>query len=81
ESLPLLRRKGLSLVVNNHQPNDEVRFGDRRALRKVLTTLMHYALITTRWGKITLEVKTAEQHPDRLYIELVDTGAGLTIDE
>ncbi|MCW0310645.1 Phosphotransferase RcsD [Pantoea ananatis] len=81
ESLPLLRRKGLSLVVNNHQPNDEVRFGDRRALRKVLTTLMHYALITTRWGKITLEVKTAEQQPDRLYIELVDTGAGLTVDE
>lgn len=81
ESLPLMRRKGLSLVVNNHQPNDEMRFGDRRALRKVLTTLVHYALTTTRWGKISLDVKTPEQHADRLSIELVDTGAGLTVDE
>lgn len=81
ESLPLMRRKGLSLVVNNHQPNDEMRFGDRRALRKVLTTLMHYALTTTRWGKISLDVKALEQRADRLTIELVDTGAGLTVDE
>lgn len=81
ESLPLMRRKGLSLVVNNHLANDETRFGDRRALRKVLTTLMHYALTTTRWGKITLEVKAADKQADRLIIELVDTGAGLTVDE
>ncbi|MBZ6388389.1 phosphotransferase RcsD [Pantoea piersonii] len=81
ESLPLMRRKGLSLVVNNLQPNDEQRFGDRRALRKVLATLMHYALTTTRWGKISLTVSADEARPERLMIELVDTGAGLTVDE
>lgn len=81
ESLPLMRRKGLSLVVNNQQPNDELRFGDRRALRKVLATLMHYALTTTRWGKISLTVSADEARPDRLLIQLVDTGAGLTVDE
>ncbi|WP_313383087.1 phosphotransferase RcsD [Pantoea sp.] len=81
ESLPLMRRKGLSLVVNNLQPNDEQRFGDRRALRKVLATLMHYALTTTRWGKISLTVSADEARPERLLIELVDTGAGLTVDE
>lgn len=81
ESLPLMRRKGLSLVVNNLQPNDEQRFGDRRALRKVLATLMHYALTTTRWGKISLTVSANEARPERLLIELVDTGAGLTVDE
>lgn len=81
ESLPLMRRKGLSLVVNNLQPNDEQRFGDRRALRKVLATLMHYALTTTRWGKISLTVNADEAHPERLLIHLVDTGAGLTVDE
>jgi len=81
ESLPLVRRKGLSLVVNNLQPNDEQRFGDRRALRKVLATLMHYALTTTRWGKISLTVNADETRPERLLIELVDTGAGLTVDE
>lgn len=81
ESLPLMRRKGLSLVVNNLQPNDEQRFGDRRALRKVLATLRHYALTTTRWGKISLTVSADEARPERLMIELVDTGAGLTVDE
>lgn len=81
ESLPLMRRKGLSLVVNNLQPNDEQRFGDRRALRKVLATLMHYALTTTRWGKISLTVSADDAHPERLLIQLVDTGAGLTVDE
>ena len=81
EILPLMRRKGLSLVINNHQPNDELRFGDRRAVRKVLATLMYYALTTTSWGKITLEVKAAEAHPERLTFQLVDTGAGLNIDE
>ncbi|MCZ4060663.1 phosphotransferase RcsD [Pantoea sp. LMR881] len=81
ESLPLMRRKGLSLVINNHQPNDEMRFGDRRALRKVLTTLMHYSLTTTRWGKISIDIKAANERADRLNIELVDTGAGLTVDE
>ncbi|OIX99133.1 phosphotransferase RcsD [Pantoea sp. Ae16] len=81
ESLPLLRRKGLTLVVNNQLANDEMRSGDRRALRKVLTTLMHYALTTTQWGKITLEAKTPANKPDVLQLQLVDTGSGLTADE
>ncbi|MDE1184926.1 MAG: phosphotransferase RcsD [Pantoea sp.] len=81
ESLPLLRRKGLALVVNNHLANDEIRFGDRRALRKVLTTLMHYSLTTTLWGKISLDIKASESKPDRILLQLVDTGSGLTVDE
>lgn len=81
ESLPLLRRKGLALVVNNHLASDEMRFGDRRALRKVLTTLMHYALTTTQWGKISLEVNASDSKPNTVLLQLVDTGSGLTIDE
>nr|MBA2816633.1 Sensor-like histidine kinase RcsD [Candidatus Pantoea persica] len=81
ESLPLMRRKGLSLVVNNQQPKDEQRFGDRRALRKVLATLTHDVLTTTCWGKISLTVSADEARPDRLHIELADTGARLTVDE
>lgn len=81
ESLPLMRRKGLSLVLNNHLANDELRFGDRRALRKVLTTLMHYALTTTQWGKITLEIKASENKPNTVLLQLVDTGSGLSVDE
>ncbi|ALV94312.1 MULTISPECIES: phosphotransferase RcsD [Pantoea] len=81
ESLPLMRRKGLSLVMNNHLASDEMRFGDRRALRKVLTTLMHYALTTTQWGKITLEIKASESKPNSVLLQLVDTGSGLSVDE
>lgn len=81
ESLPLMRRKGLSLVMNNHLASDEMRFGDRRALRKVLTTLMHYALTTTQWGKITLEIKASENKPNSVLLQLVDTGSGLSVDE
>jgi two-component system, NarL family, sensor histidine kinase RcsD len=81
ESLPLMRRKGLSFVLNNHLANDEMRFGDRRALRKVLTTLMHYALTTTQWGKISLEIKASENKPNTVLLQLVDTGSGLSVDE
>ena len=74
-------RKGLTLVVNNQLANDEMRFGDRRALRKVLTTLMHYALTTTQWGKISLDIKASDSKANSVLFQLVDTGSGLTGDE
>ena len=81
ELLPLSRRKGLTLLVRNHLNSDEMRFGDSRAIYKVLATLLHYSLTTTSWGKITLEVDSPADRPDRLTIQIVDTGAGLTRDE
>jgi len=81
ELLPLSRRKGLTLLVRNHLNSDEMRFGDSRAIYKVLSTLLHYSLTTTSWGKISLEVDSPADRPDRLSIHIVDTGAGLTRDE
>ncbi len=81
ELLPQARRKGLTLLVHNRLNSDEMRFGDRRAIHKVLSTLLYYSLTTTRWGKITLEVDSPTDRPDRLTIQIVDTGAGLTQDE
>lgn len=81
ELLPLTRRKGLRLLVRNHLNSDEMRFGDPRAIRKVLSTLLHYSLTTTNWGKITLDIDSPADRPDRLTIHIVDTGAGLTVDE
>lgn len=81
ELLPLTRRKGLTLLMRNRLNSDEMRFGDRRAIRKVLSTLLHYSLTTTDWGKITLDVDSPSERPDRLTIQIVDTGAGLTVDE
>ena len=81
ELLPLSRRKGLTLLVRNQLNSDEMRFGDSRAIYKVLSTLLHYSLTTTSWGKISLEVDSPADRPDRLHIQIVDTGAGLTRDE
>ncbi|MBV4365519.1 phosphotransferase RcsD [Erwinia sp. BNK-24-b] len=81
EALPSLRRKGLRLVVSNRLSSDENRFGDRRAIFKILTTLLHYSITSTSWGRISIEVSHPADRPDRLAIEMVDTGAGLTVDE
>ncbi|WP_173636241.1 phosphotransferase RcsD [Paramixta manurensis] len=81
ELLPQARRKGLKLLVRNHLNSDEIRFGDSRAIRKVLTTLLHYSLTTTQWGKVSLEVDSPADQPNRLRLQIVDTGAGLTRDE
>ncbi|MCU5773118.1 phosphotransferase RcsD [Erwiniaceae bacterium BAC15a-03b] len=81
EMLPLTRRKGLTLLVRNRLSSDEMRFGDQRAIRKVLSTLLHYSLTTTNWGKISLDIDSPAERPDRLTIQIVDTGAGLTVDE
>ncbi|KAB8312249.1 phosphotransferase RcsD [Erwinia endophytica] len=81
EALPSMRRKGLHLLVNNRLNSDENRFGDHRALYKILTTLLHYSITNTTWGRISIEVSHPADRPDRLAIEIVDTGAGLTVDE
>ncbi len=81
EMLPLTLRKGLKLLVRNRLNSDEIRFGDRWAIRKILSTLLHYSLTTTSWGKISLTVDSPSDRPDRLTIQIVDTGAGLTVDE
>ncbi|WP_042958771.1 phosphotransferase RcsD [Erwinia tasmaniensis] len=81
EILPMIRRKGLSLTVANHLNSDEIRFSDRRALAKILSTLLHYAVTTTSWGRISITVTSPKDRQDRLSIEVVDTGAGLSADE
>lgn len=81
EALPSLRRKGLKLLVNNTLSSDENLYGDRRALYKILSTLLHYSITSTTWGRISLDIRHPDDRPDRLDIEIVDTGAGLMSDE
>ncbi|MCW1874033.1 phosphotransferase RcsD [Erwinia sp. INIA-01] len=79
--LPMMRRKGLTLMIANHLSSDELRLGDRRAMAKILSTLMYYAITTTTWGRVSLTVNTATDNRDRLVIDIVDTGSGLSADE
>jgi len=81
EILPIMRRKGLTLMINNTLSSDEMRFGDRRAIAKILSTLVHYAVTTTTWGRVSITISAPPERADRLSIEIVDTGAGLSADE
>lgn len=81
EILPLTRRKGVMLLVQNHLSSGNIRCGDSRAIRKIVSSLLHYSLTTTDWGKITLDVQSVTEQPDTLLINIVDTGEGLPPDE
>ncbi len=79
--LPVIKRKGLQLLINNQLPANEVRHGDRDALLRILMLLIHYAVTTTQIGKITLEVSRDESAEDRLTFRILDTGTGVSNSE
>ena len=81
EVLPVIKRKGLQLLINNHLPANDERHGDREALRRILLMIIQYAVTTTQIGKITLEVSTDESAEDRLTFRILDTGEGVTASE
>ena len=78
EMLPIIKRKGLQLLINNHLATDEERHGDREALRKALQLLLNYSVTTTQIGKITLDITEEESGPDRLLFRILDTGEGIS---
>lgn len=59
--LPVIKRKGLQLLIKNHLSANDERRGDRDALRRILLLLIQYAVTTTQIGKITLEVDQMNQ--------------------
>ncbi|POZ16090.1 phosphotransferase RcsD [Lelliottia aquatilis] len=81
EVLPVIKRKGLQLLINNNLPANDKRHGDRDALHRIVLMLIQYAVTTTQIGKITLEVSTDESADDRLTFRILDTGEGVTLSE
>ncbi|WP_434639625.1 phosphotransferase RcsD [Klebsiella sp. I138] len=81
EVLPIIKRKGLQLLINNALPANEQRYGDRDALRRTLLLLIQYSVTTTQLGKITLEVSKDESADDRLTFRILDTGNGVSGNE
>jgi len=76
--LPLIKRKGLHLVVDNTLTADAERYGDPQTLRHILILLLQYSITTTQIGKITLEISEDKSVTGRLLFRLLDTGSGLT---
>ncbi|CAI0694363.1 Sensor-like histidine kinase RcsD [Serratia entomophila] len=81
EALPAINQKGLALFNHFHLDVEQNYIGDAHALRKVISLLVHYAIITTACGKISLVVDHEPGHPDRLVFHINDTGSGISNEE
>ncbi|MGE4798899.1 phosphotransferase RcsD [Yersinia hibernica] len=81
EVLPAINQKGLALFNHYLVDIEQDYIGDEKVLRKILSLLLHYSVITTAYGKITLNVDHEPGHPEQLIIQITDTGAGITDEE
>ncbi|MBU9810507.1 phosphotransferase RcsD [Rahnella sp. C60] len=81
EALPRLTQKGLGLL-NHFQIAPEAAFiGDMQAVKKILSLLLDYAIVTTSLGKVTLTSEQDEDRPDQLIFHINDTGSGISKEE
>ncbi|WP_038940881.1 ATP-binding protein, partial [Yersinia pestis] len=64
-----------------HVSLDQIYLGDEKVLRKILSLLLNYSIVTTAYGKITLNVDHEPGHPEQLVIQIMDTGAGISDEE
>ncbi|VXC92180.1 phosphotransfer intermediate protein in two-component regulatory system with RcsBC [Enterobacterales bacterium 8AC] len=81
DALPAINQKGLALFSHFHLAADQQYIGDTHALRKVIALLLHYATITTSYGKITLIVEHEANRPNHLVFHINDTGSGISSEE
>ncbi len=81
ERLPALGRKGLGLFNHYHLPLNQPHVGDAEAVKKILSLLLDYSIISTHYGKITLSIGQDPAKPDTLLCILSDTGNGVSEQE
>ncbi|EFE95632.1 phosphotransferase RcsD [Serratia odorifera] len=81
EMLPSINQKGLALFNHYQLDVGQNYIGDANALRKVLSLLLRYAIITTAYGKISMVVDHEPEHPERLVFHINDTGSGISNEE
>ncbi|MBU3892094.1 phosphotransferase RcsD [Serratia rubidaea] len=79
--LPALNRKGLALFNHYQLDVNQTYIGDANALRKALSLLIRYAIITTAYGKISVVVNHEPERPEQLVFHINDTGAGISNEE
>ncbi len=81
EALPKINQKGLA-IFNHFHPEPEASFvGDGQALKKVLSLLIDYAIVTTSVGKVTLTTEHDAEQPGQLIFHITDTGSGISKEE
>lgn len=81
ERMPALNQKGLSLFNHYRLPFNQQHTGDREAVKKILSLLLDYSIISTQYGKIVLSVDQDPSRPDTVILSLSDTGNGIDAKE
>lgn len=78
---PFMIRKGLTLYFHNNIRPGLLLINDGPALSKIILSLINYAISTTNYGKITVNlnlVKNKDQDKKEIVIDIIDSGSGLT---
>lgn len=78
---PSITQKGIELLVDNTDLTHPTRIGDERLIYRTIETILIYSVENTVWGKIKLKIFQSTEYADRLLIEIVDTGPGLSAGE
>lgn len=78
ENQATITDKAILLVVDNSELTQPLRLGDSTLVFQIITTILRYSIENTVWGKIKLKISQSTEYADRLLLEIVDTGPGLT---
>lgn len=81
ENQQIVTEKAILLVVDNSELMQATRLGDKTLIFQIITTILRYSIENTVWGKIKLKISQSAEYADRLLLEIVDTGPGLSAQE
>ncbi|MBT0720547.1 phosphotransferase RcsD [Rosenbergiella collisarenosi] len=81
ENQAAVTEKAILLVVDNSELAQSARVGDAALIFQIITTILRYSIENTVWGKIKLKITQSPEFADRLFLEIVDTGPGLSVQE
>lgn len=76
---PFMIRKGLTLYFHNNIKPGLLLINDGPALSKIILSLINYAISTTNYGKITVNLNLVkDEDEEKIVIDIIDSGSGLT---
>ena len=81
ENQPAVTEKDVMLLVDSSELIQPLRTGDTALIFQIITTILRYSIENTVWGKIKLKISQSTEYADRLFLEIVDTGPGLSSQE
>lgn len=76
---PFMIRKGLTLYFHNNISPGLLLINDGPVLSKIILSLINYAISTTNYGKITVNLNLVKnKDKEEILIDIIDSGSGLT---